>query len=88
MTANEMTHVVGYGALGREIVRQLLAAGRPVTVIQRRKPADLPEVARFISADIMEREAIIVALDGASAVICALGLPIRRRCGRRAGRWR
>ncbi len=75
MRANEMTHVVGYGALGREIVRQLLAAGRPVTVIQRRKPADLPGGARFISADIMEREAIIAALAGASAVISALGLP-------------
>ena len=75
MTANEMTHVVGYGALGREIVRQLLAAGRPVTVIQRSKPRDLPEAVRFSSADIMQREAITVALTGASAVICALGLP-------------
>lgn len=71
MTASEMTHVVGYGALGREIVRQLLAAGRPVTVIQRKKPADLPEAARFISADIMAHEAITLALIGATSVICA-----------------
>jgi nucleoside-diphosphate-sugar epimerase len=70
-----MTHIVGYGALGREITRQMLAAGRPVTVIQRRKPKDLPPAARFISADIMEPEAITLALVGATAVICALGLP-------------
>lgn len=75
MTTNEMTHIVGYGALGREITSQLVAAGRPVTVIQRSKPRDLPEAVRFISADIMQREAITVALIGASAVICALGLP-------------
>lgn len=75
MTTNEMTHVVGYGALGREIVRQLLAAGRPVTVIQRSKPKHLPQAAHFISADIMEREAITDALFEASAVISALGLP-------------
>lgn len=54
MTPNEMTHVVGYGALGRHIVRQLVAAGYPVTVIQRKRPADLPEGVRFISVDIMQ----------------------------------
>lgn len=69
------THVVSYGALGREITRQLTAAGRPVVVIQRRKPADLPAGATFIAADIMDVQAITAALAGAKEVICALGLP-------------
>lgn len=72
---NTLTHIVGYGALGREIARQMTAAGRPVVVIQRRKPAELPEGATFISADIMDQRALVLALAGAKEVICALGLP-------------
>jgi nucleoside-diphosphate-sugar epimerase len=69
------THVIGYGALGREIVRQMLAAGRPVTVVQRSRPRDLPAGAAFISADIMDTAAITAATVGAKTMICALGLP-------------
>lgn len=46
--------VVGYGALGRQIVAQSMAAGRPVTVIQRSRPRDLPPGAAFVAADIMD----------------------------------
>jgi nucleoside-diphosphate-sugar epimerase len=75
MTNNDTTYIVGYGALGKEIARQMTAAGRPVTIIQRRKPKDFPPGARFLSADIMDREAIVAALADAGSVICALGLP-------------
>lgn len=67
--------IVGYGALGREIVTQLLAAGRPVRVIQRSKPKDLPLGAGFTAADIMDPAAVTAATAGADAIICALGLP-------------
>lgn len=75
VAVTERAFVVGYGALGREIVRQLVAAGRPVTVIQRSRPKDLPAAAAFISADILDAAAIAKALTGATAVISALGLP-------------
>ncbi len=67
--------VVGYGALGREIVTQLLAAGREVLVVQRSRPRDLPLGAGFVSADIMDPAAITAATAGAEAIVCALGLP-------------
>ncbi len=71
--------VIGYGALGREIVRQLRAAGRPVKVIQRRRPKDLPAGVEFASADTLDAAAIAAALAGAEAVICALGLPYQAK---------
>lgn len=74
-TAAGVIPVVGYGALGREIVTQLLAAGREVRVVQRSKPRDLPAGAGFVAADIMDPAAITAAIAGSEAVICALGLP-------------
>lgn len=67
--------VVGYGALGRQIVTQLQDAGRQVCVIQRSKPKDLPPGAGFVAADIMDPAAITAATKGAKEIICALGLP-------------
>lgn len=72
---SSVTPVVGYGALGREIVTQLLAAGRSVRVIQRSRPKDLPLGAEFFAADIMDASAINTATFGAEAVVFALGLP-------------
>jgi nucleoside-diphosphate-sugar epimerase len=70
-----VTHIVGYGALGKEIARQMLAAGRPVTIVQRSKPKDLPAGAGFVSADVMDRDALIAATAGTGAIVSALGLP-------------
>jgi nucleoside-diphosphate-sugar epimerase len=74
-TSTGIVAVIGYGALGREIVAQLLAAGRQVRVTQRSKPVDLPSGASFASADIMDPAAIIAVAAGAEAIVCALGLP-------------
>lgn len=80
-TTNPITpvHVVGYGALGREIVRQLTAAGRPVIVVQRRRPKDLPQGADFVAGDTLDKASIVAALQGATSVICALGLPYQAK---------
>lgn len=72
---DDITYVVGYGALGREITRQLSGAGRKVKVLQRREPEELPEGATFVVADIMNTGRFADALAGAKQVICALGLP-------------
>jgi nucleoside-diphosphate-sugar epimerase len=74
-SSNNTVTVIGYGALGLEIVTQLRAAGRQVCVIQRSKPKDLPPGAGFVAADIMDLAAITAATTGAETIICALGLP-------------
>ncbi len=69
-SSNNTVPVIGYGELGREIVTQLLAAGRQVCVIQRSKPKDLPPGAGFVAADIMDPAAITAATTGAETIIC------------------
>jgi nucleoside-diphosphate-sugar epimerase len=73
-SSNTTVPVIGYGALGREIVTQLLAAGRQVCVIQRSKPKDLPPGAGFVAADIMDPAAITAATTGAKTIICMTNL--------------
>lgn len=70
-TASPILPVIGYGALGQEIVQQLRAADR---VIQRSRTRDLPPGAEFVAADIRDPSAITAAIAGANTAICALGL--------------
>ena len=72
-------HVLGYGALGQEIVRQLLASGRTVTVLQRSRPASLPHGVAFAAVDSLDAAALAAALRPARLVICALGFPYRKK---------
>jgi len=72
---SETLVIFGLGPVGRSIMEQLTAAGRAVTVAQRSQPADLPALARFMSCDATDAEAVKRATAGASAVICAIGLP-------------
>lgn len=67
--------VLGYGALGQEIVRQLVRSTRPVIVLQRSKPRHLPDGVGFVSVDMMDAGAISQALAKARVVVCALGFP-------------
>lgn len=67
--------VTGYGAVGRAVVRQLLARGTKVTLVQRSKPAGLPQGRIFKATDLADPQATIEACKGVEAVICATGLP-------------
>ena len=67
--------VTGYGAVGRAVVRQLLARGTKVTLVQRSKPAGLPQGLIFKATDLADPQATIEACKGVEAVICATGLP-------------
>jgi putative NADH-flavin reductase len=64
------------GGTGTEVVRQALDAGHEVTAVVR-DPARLtvPERAglRVVRADVMDRDAIVPAVEGADAVVSALG---------------
>ncbi|WP_137152269.1 NAD-dependent epimerase/dehydratase family protein [Devosia sp. FKR38] len=68
-------HVIGYGALGQDVVRQLVAQGRTVTVLQRSRPRALPVGAVFAAADTLDAASLTQALAKARVVVCALGFP-------------
>lgn len=72
---SETIVIFGLGPVGRSIMEQLTATGRAVTIAQRSKPADLPALVSFVSCDATDAEAVKRATAGASAVICAIGLP-------------
>lgn len=59
----------GTGFLGRHIVERLLAVGRPVTVLARRKSVDLEaKGARFIEASLDDEAAVMAACAGVGTV--------------------
>ncbi len=72
---SETLVIFGLGPVGRSIMEQLTATGRAVTVAQRSRPSDLPALARFVACDAADAEAVKRTTAGASAVICAIGLP-------------
>lgn len=74
-TDAELIPVVGYGPIGREVTRLLLARGFRVRVIQRSQPPNLPDGASFAKADAMDAQQLTRAIDGAATIVFALGLP-------------
>lgn len=71
----EVIPVIGYGPIGREVTRLLLARGYYVRVIQRSQPQNLPPGVSFTSADAMNAEQLTHAIAGARTIVFALGLP-------------
>jgi nucleoside-diphosphate-sugar epimerase len=67
--------IFGYGPTGEAIARQLLATGRQVKIVQRRRPELLPEGAGFEACDVLDGAAVSRVAAGASAIICAIGMP-------------
>lgn len=70
---SEKTLIIGYGPVGAAIARDLAAAGRPVTVAQRRRPAALPEGVDYVACDVLDAAAVKRAAEGAGTVVCAIG---------------
>lgn len=67
--------VIGYGPIGREVTRSLLEQGFQVRIVQRSAPEVIPDGATFIKADVMEKEQVFNAVEGAETIVLALGLP-------------
>ncbi|MFE9217923.1 NAD(P)-dependent oxidoreductase [Streptomyces lavendulae] len=73
----ELTVFGATGGVGREVVRQALAAGHGVTAVVR-DPArlDVPPHERLrvaVVADLTDEDALVPVLAGRDAVVCALG---------------
>jgi nucleoside-diphosphate-sugar epimerase len=71
--------IIGYGAVGRETAKLLAARGDQVRVVQRTRPAALPEGVDFVAADALDRESLRGACGQSEAIICSLGLPYDSR---------
>ena len=65
--------VFGYGAVGQTAVDMALKQGHSVTLSQRSAPTMLPLDTRFAPCDVLDREAVIRAADGANQIIVAVG---------------
>jgi len=65
--------IFGYGVAGRAIADRLAAAGRPVRVAQRSRPADLPAGMEFFRCDVVDRAEVMAAAAGASRIVIATG---------------
>jgi nucleoside-diphosphate-sugar epimerase len=67
--------IFGFGPVGRETTRRLLAQGVSVRVAQRHAPPDLPQGISFIACDVLDAEAVGRATKGAQQIVVAVGFP-------------
>lgn len=68
------------GGLGRELVRQGVAAGHDVTAMTRAAPArDLPRGARLVVGDVLDRGTLQRAIPGHDAVVVAIAPKLKFR---------
>lgn len=78
----KLTLFAATGGIGRELLAQAVAGGHDVTAVVRR-PDQLPAGVRAVSADLAttDADAIRPALEGADAVLSALGQRTRSDAG-------
>lgn len=81
---SETTVVFGSGAIGQLVIKQLLARGDSVRVAQRSRPPNLPAAATYFPCDILDPQAVRLAVEGASKVLLAVGFPYDSRAWRTA----
>ncbi|CAN5327303.1 SDR family oxidoreductase [soil metagenome] len=72
---NDPIHIIGYGPVGQALAERLCAAGHPVVVAQRSRPATLPPGAQFRPCDVLDPASVNAACAGAGQVVLAIGLP-------------
>jgi nucleoside-diphosphate-sugar epimerase len=65
--------ILGYGPVGKATAAAL--AGRPVRIAQRHRPADLPTDIGFVACDVLNRDSVLAAAQGAAQIVLAIGLP-------------
>ncbi|MCC5993476.1 MAG: NAD-dependent epimerase/dehydratase family protein [Rhodobacteraceae bacterium] len=75
--------VLGYGAVGRSVTKQLAGRGDHVRVIQRRTPGNLPGGVEFAPVNAVERTDLAESLRAAHTLVCTIGLPYSGKVFRR-----
>lgn len=71
--------IAGFGPVGRELARRLLARGDQIRLVQRSAPSMVPAGAEFMKADLERAEDAARACPGAGTVVCTVGVPYRSR---------
>ncbi len=69
--------VFGYGPTGEATVERLLARGQAVRVAQRKRPANLPAGASFITCDALNADDVKRAVSGAEQAVITVGFEYR-----------
>jgi len=69
--------IFGYGPTGRAAAERLLAAGRDVIVAQRHAPPALPQGARFVACDALDRDAVVRTAALGDQMVVAIGFVYR-----------
>lgn len=76
--------IFGYGTVGRLIGANLLARGQSIRIAQRNCPAKLPAGATFMACDILDRDAVRQAMQGAGQAVLSVSFPYDSRVWRTA----
>ena len=69
--------IAGFGPVGRELARRLLARGDQIRLVQRSAPGTVPAGTEFMKADLESSEDAAYACAGAGTVVCTVGVPYR-----------
>jgi nucleoside-diphosphate-sugar epimerase len=72
---NETHVVIGAGPLGRAVVEQLRGADQYVRLVNRSKPASIPDDVSFNQADVSDPPEAVAACSGADMIYDCVGLP-------------
>lgn len=72
-TQKGLVTVFGYGPTGEATVERLLKHGRDVRVVQRKRPANLPAGAAFMTCDVLNADDVKRALAGAEQAVVTIG---------------
>ncbi|MDX7952142.1 NAD-dependent epimerase/dehydratase family protein [Lichenihabitans sp. Uapishka_5] len=81
---NGLTVVFGSGAVGRPIIETLAARGDRVRVAQRGTPESLPVGVEHVACDVLDRDAVTRAVEGAAQIVLAVAFPYDARVWRTA----
>ena len=81
---NQEIVIFGYGPVGRATAQALSERKRPMRIAQRKQPQDLPAGASFIGCDVLDRDSVRAAAQGASHVVLAVGFPYESALWREA----
>ncbi|MEO8684124.1 MAG: NAD-dependent epimerase/dehydratase family protein [Devosia sp.] len=68
-----LTVVFGNGAIGHLVTDILTARGERVRIAQRRAPKELPSGVEHVACDVLDRDAVRRAVQGATQVLLAVG---------------
>lgn len=81
---NGLTVVFGSGATGRPVIKILATRGDRVRVAQRGTPKGLPDGVDHVACDVLDADAVLGAVQGASQVVLAVSFPYDSRLWRTA----